>query len=219
MPFASLRVIVKFQTHSAAVLVSELDSGASISILHFAIPARASCAGMTPTAGKLAATATVSIASSRLRVPEGRSSVRIPVAPPGQYAAVTHRRNAAGTLAPRYRPPGSRCLVPEERLASFWQLYSLSRLQRSVYAAVGVPKVAKCALTRRGKYVERIIVDTRALERNRTLLGPIARSRKKETRLGVMRACVGRKGGSRLRSRASSCGASQAHGHRPVCPR
>ena len=31
-----------------------------------------------------------------------------------------------------------------------------------------------------------------------------------------MRACVGRKGGPRLRSRASSCGASQAHGHRPV---
>ena len=75
MPFASLREILKFQTHSAAVLVSELDSGASISILHFAIPARASCAGMTPTAGKLATTATVSIASSRLRVPEGRSSV------------------------------------------------------------------------------------------------------------------------------------------------
>ena len=34
--------------------------------------------------------------------------------------------------------------------------------------------------------------------------------------VGVMRACVGRKGGPRLRSRASSCGASQAHGHRPV---
>ena len=79
MLFASLRVIMQFQTHSAAVLVSELDSGASISILHFAIPARASCAGMTPTAGKLATTATVSIASSRLRVPEGRSLGRIPV--------------------------------------------------------------------------------------------------------------------------------------------
>ena len=30
-----------------------------------------------------------------------------------------------------------------------------------------------------------------------------------------MRACVGRKGGPRLRSRASSCRASQANGHRP----
>ena len=30
-----------------------------------------------------------------------------------------------------------------------------------------------------------------------------------------MRACVGRKGGPRLQSRASSCGASQANGYRP----
>ena len=32
MLFASLRVIMQFQTHSAAVLVSELDSGVSIAI-------------------------------------------------------------------------------------------------------------------------------------------------------------------------------------------
>ena len=34
-----------------------------------------------------------------------------------------------------------------------------------------------------------------------------------------MRASVGRKGGARLRSRASRCGASQANGHRPFYPR
>ena len=77
-------------------------------------------------------------------------------------------------------------------------------------------KVVNRALTRRDNYVEKPITNTRALERNQILLGLIARSRKKETHLGVMRACVGRKGGPRLRSRASSCGASQAHGHRPV---
>ena len=38
--------------------------------------------------------------------------------------------------------------MPEGRLASFWQLYSSSRLQRSAYAAIGVPKVAKRALMR-----------------------------------------------------------------------
>ena len=47
-------------------------------------------------------------------------------------------------------------------------------------------------------------------------LGPSRAHERKQTHLGVMRACVGRKGGPRLRSRASSCGASQAHGHRPV---
>ena len=40
-------------------------------------------------------------------------------------------------------------------------------------------KVVKRALTRRGKHVAKIIADTRALERNQILLGPIARSRKK----------------------------------------
>ena len=57
----------------------------------------------------------------------------------------------------------------------------------------------------------------RALKRKKALLGPIARS--KEIFLGLMRASVGRQGGASFGSRASRCGASQANGHRPFCPR
>ena len=59
----------------------------------------------------------------------------------------------------------------------------------------------------------------RALERNENSPWAHRALTTKEIRLGVMRACVGRKGGPRLRSRASSCGASQANGYRPFCPR
>ena len=78
-------------------------------------------------------------------------------------------------------------------------------------------KVVNRALTRRDNYVAKPITNTRALERNQILLGPIARS--KEIFLGLMRASVGRQGGASFGSRASRCGASQANGHRPFCPR
>ena len=74
----------------------------------------------------------------------------------------------------------SRRPVPEGRLAYFLAtLAPRASSAESMQRHFTCLKVVKRALTRRGKHVAKIIADTRALERNQILLGPIARSRKK----------------------------------------